>query len=116
MQVISKPRQGGKTYQLIMASEVTGYPIVTFTEAARKHVKSMAKDIGCNIPEPVTAGQLHNEHVRGIRSYENVLLDDMEYVIQDALNKYLHTNVICSMTSIGSSSCKREQQENKEEI
>ena len=55
MKMIVKDRAMGKTTQLVYISAFTGYPIVVPCEAMIVPTKEIAKKLGCNIPEPVTA-------------------------------------------------------------
>lgn len=83
MNIISKGRQTGKTTGLIYTSEATGYPIVVPTEFSIKYVLDMAEKMGCEIPTPVTVGQL--------RHYSN---DSNQYVC------------VCYVTGLTTAYCK----------
>lgn len=96
MKLIIKGRGCGKTTRLIYASEATGYPIATTTHASVELIKEMANRMGCDIPEPITYSDLINKRHRGNKRYDNVLADDVNYILQYALNEYLNCNVCCA--------------------
>lgn len=93
MRLLIKDRGKGKTTGLIYASEATGYPIATGNEVMVDHIKQMAKEMNCNIPEPITFYEL--KKLRD-NSYSTVLLDEVTCILEDALSEYLGTNVICA--------------------
>lgn len=93
MKFIIKDRGMGKTTQLIYTSEVTGYPIATMSSASIAYIKTMAEEMGCDIPDPITYNDLVNRKGMGNRQYDNILVDDANLIIEKALNEYLHCNV-----------------------
>ena len=91
------PRGTGKTTKLIHASEVTGYPILCANLCAVDNAKKMAKEMGCNIPEPMTIADFKRHFYRD----ENVLIDEVlaNNLLAIALNQYIGANVVaCTMT------------------
>jgi hypothetical protein len=94
MNLLIKDRASGKTTGLIYTSEVTQYPIVTFNRKSTEYIKEMAREMGCLIPEPLCFGDFRDESNRGCRLPENILVDEVGMVIEDALNAYFHTNVV----------------------
>lgn len=96
MKLIVNGRGTGKTTRLIYASEVTGIPIATFSKANAEHIKDMAARMRCNIPEPVTYRELANNHYIGNAKYDSVLADDVDSVIQKALDSYLNCHVVAA--------------------
>lgn len=97
MQIINRARRSGKTLRLIYASEVTGCPIVVPYEGMIRSVKSMAKDLGCNIPEPISADLLKRKtDDRDVRSriQFGVLVDEAGSLIKPALESYLKCPVV----------------------
>lgn len=97
MKLIIKDRGTGKTTQLIYTSATTGWPIVVYSEAMVKQIKSQAKELNCNIPEPMTVHDLlDRKHV-----YENIIIDEVciSGIIQNALNKYFGCNVMACTCS-----------------
>lgn len=94
MRLIMKGRASGKTAEMIHASEITGIPIATSSVGAVENIKIMAERMGCNIPEPITYYELANNHHRSVEQYKDVLADDVDSILQKALNSYLNCNVI----------------------
>lgn len=94
MNLLIKDRASGKTTGLIYTSEATQYPIVTFNRKSIEHIKDMAREMGCLIPEPLCFGDFRGDSNRGSRLPENILVDEVGMVIEDALNSYFHTNVV----------------------
>ena len=92
MRYIIKGRQQGKTHKLIIASEVTGYPIMLPDEKRKHFIKDMAKEMGCDIPEPISYE--HYMRYGGGSSIENILIDDAESIIEKMLKNTLKTNVV----------------------
>lgn len=96
MNLLIKDRASGKTTGLIYTSEATQYPIVTFNRISINYIKKMAEDMGCLIPEPLCVEDFRSCYARRRRLPDNVLLDEAGFVIGDALNAYLGTNVIAA--------------------
>ena len=92
MRYLIKGRQQGKTYKLIIASEVTGYPILVSDEKRRGFVIDMAKEMGCHIPEPISY-ERRKRYMDGLPS-ERILIDDAEKIIESALNATLRSEVV----------------------
>lgn len=97
MKILNMPRRTGKTTKLIYTSEVTGYPILCANLNAVDNVKKMAKEMGCNIPEPMTVADFKRHFYKD----ENVLIDEVlaNNLVATALNQYVGANVVaCTMT------------------
>ena len=92
MKYLIKGRQQGKTSKLIIASEVTGYPILVLDEERRRFIIYMAKEMGCHIPEPISYKR-HKRCVDGLH-IEKILIDDAEKIIESALNATLRSEVV----------------------
>lgn len=92
MRYLIKGRQQGKTTKLIVASEVTGYPILVSDEKRRVFLIDMAKEIGCDIPEPVSY-ERYKRCSDGLH-IERLLIDDAEKIIESALNTALRSEVV----------------------
>lgn len=90
MRYLIKGRQQGKTSKLIIASEVTGYPIIVSNQVRKEFLENMAKEMGCNIPEPINYVTQFLE----ARRNEKFLIDDAEQIIEDALRKTLGVEVV----------------------
>ena len=82
MKLLIKDRGTSKTTGLIYASEATGYPIVTRSKIQSCYIEDMAKDMGCDIPEPLTVSELHTSRV--LPPETNVFFDNIETIIEDA--------------------------------
>lgn len=87
MKLIIKDRGMGKTTQLIHISEVTGYPIAAAYKTTIGHIKSTAKKLGCNIPEPILVSDITSGKIR----YDNILVD--EITLDRVLKKARHCNI-----------------------
>ena len=92
MRYLIKGRQQGKTYKLIIASEVTGYPILVLDEKRKGFLIDMAKEMGCYIPEPITYERC-KKYMDGLPC-ERILIDDAEKIIESALNATLRSEVV----------------------
>lgn len=85
IKTIIKPRQGGKTTDLLKMSAETGYPIVAKNREDGRSMKKRAKELGLCIPEPVTINQVMK---RDVNIYaDHVLIDDAEYFINQIVMK-----------------------------
>lgn len=95
MKLIIKDRAMGKTTQLIYISELTSYPIVVPYEAMIVPTEEIAKKLGCNIPEPVTASDMARGRKRGDYTYDHVLVDEVALngILKKALSMYLNSSV-----------------------
>lgn len=92
MRFLIKSRGGGKTYKLIIASEVTGYPILAVDGRRKQFIKDMAKEMSTNIPEPINYEQY--KQCRDGLNVAKMLIDDAEKIIADVLNSTLKTDVV----------------------
>lgn len=90
--LIIKDRGKGKSTHLVYTSAATGYPIIVHTSARKEYLYNMADNLGVYMPEPITLNEWEKFY-RG-KEIENILLDDAEDVISEALNRYFGTNVI----------------------
>lgn len=99
MRIIAKGRQQGKTTQMIYTSEATGVTIVVSSIQEKEHVKKLAKQMCCNIPEPVTAKELEAGKRQG-RNYDFVMVDNMEKFLKNALESYLGAKVLCGTLTL----------------
>lgn len=70
---IIKGRGQGKTYSLIILSELLQVPIVVSTIVEIKNIKNMAKSLNKNIPEPI----LWNENNKELKQHKNILVDEI---------------------------------------
>lgn len=87
MEVIYKGRQQGKTYDLILKSHQTRYPIVCYLYAQCNHIKNMANRLNINIPEPLTFNDVNNSSPCQMP----VLLDNVEDILNTVLVRPVNT-------------------------
>lgn len=99
MKLLVKNRGAGKTTGLIYTSEATGYPIVTSSKIRACYIKDQAKEMNCDIPDPLTVEDVRVNKV--LHSGSNILFDDVETILEAAVNQYLNSNVVCAtMTNL----------------
>ena len=102
MKKIIKPRQAGKTTDLIEISEKTGVYILTANRNRAECVFRMAQEQNRNIPFPVTLWDYQKTGFRG--SFINhILIDDAEEVLHE-LFRTVQIDAL-TMTSPGSRHC-----------
>ena len=81
MEVISLPRRGGKTTEIIKrCSEFGGY-IVTFNHQACRNIAKQAEDMKVKIPMPITFHEFINNqyHPPGVKQFH---IDNLDLCIQ----------------------------------
>ena len=93
--LIVRGRGQGKTHDLIIASAITGCPIVCINEGRANYIKMMAEKMKYEIPDPLSAERL--KYWKG--AYKNVLVDDLEYWLSEALDAYFGTHVVSATIS-----------------
>lgn len=93
MKLLIKDKGSGKTTGLIYTSEATNYPIVTNDNISKHYIIDMAKQMGCEIPEPLT---VENLRCADIYRGHNILFDNIESILERAINSYLNANVVCA--------------------
>lgn len=91
MEILSMERCSGKTTKLIKISNKTKAPIICRNRNMAKFIKTMAKEMGLEIPNPMTIDMYKNEKYR----YEKVLIDDLDLV----LGQFLVTRILYATTS-----------------
>jgi len=82
MKKIIRPRQSGKTSELIRMSEQTQTYIVTPTMTRAKITAQMAQELGHNIPFPVSLAEYLRSGFRGT-FIKHILIDDADDVLQE---------------------------------
>lgn len=97
MKILIKDRGTSKTTGLIYASEATDYPIVTSSKIQAHYIKDNAAKMGCIIPDPLTVEDVRSNNV--LRSGANILFDNVETILEAALNYYLNANIVCATMS-----------------
>lgn len=75
MDIYVMPRASGKTTMLIHKSHDTQIPILVSDLRRAKYVEELAKNLGIDIPEPLTVGSNRVWHCR------SVLVDDLDSVV-----------------------------------
>lgn len=93
MKLLIKDRGTSKTTGLIYTSEATGYPIVTSSKIQAHYIKDEAEKMNCIIPDPLTVEDLRYNK---ILSGSNILFDNVESILEVALNSYLDANIVCA--------------------
>ena len=81
MKLIIKPRQSGKTSELIRMSEEANAYIITLNRGMAEYVSKMAKAQGHNIPHPIAL----NDYMRtGFKdsNVKHILIDNADMVLQ----------------------------------
>ncbi len=82
MNLVIAGRGKGKTTELIRLSNGLNKPIVVSGYSKVTHIKKMAKEMGLEIPEPLTVSEwLSHKSVRGIN--QSCLVDDLDIVLHD---------------------------------
>jgi len=79
-EIISRPRMGGKTTELIRRSADTGAYIVVTDYRRAQQVARQAKDLGLGIPFPLTVGEWQDGSY-AMRRLPGLLFDDLDRII-----------------------------------
>ncbi len=90
MKVIATPRRGGKTAQLITRSATTDEIIVTKDYKTGLYTLQMARDMGVEIPRPITFEAFLDGRWRG-RAIKGFLIDDVELLVMYMLRSTVGT-------------------------
>lgn len=69
MRLITGPRCSGKTYALIKESAQTKIPIIAPTMMMAEYIRKTAKEIGFDIPDPVSINKIVNQGGRPGKYY-----------------------------------------------
>ena len=91
MKLIIKPRQSGKTSELIRMSEETNACILTPNWIMAEYTAEMAKKQGHDIPYPIAL----NDYMRtGLRdsNVRHILIDNADIVLQKIFSEYVRSN------------------------
>ena len=83
------PRASGKTTLLIKESAKTGRPIIEPNTFSAKYVEEQAKEMGLNIPEPISATSWNGGHYRGsnFNRIDGFLIDEVDSVLSNIFGK-----------------------------
>lgn len=82
MEVIVRPRRGGKTTELIKRAAAEGGVILVATMSQKEHVIARAKEMKATIPEPVTFGELRCGACQG--QTHPLLIDEAQDLLRQA--------------------------------
>ena len=100
MKLINKPRGTGKTTQLIYASAITGFRIITPNAAMAKFIAKQAKDMGLSIPTPLSDIEYRNREKFG-HNHEPILIDEVQMeILTEALESYFDTPVVAATMTV----------------
>ena len=98
MKIINRARQSGKTTMMIHTSYVTGCPILVYNHSRVKQLLAQAEQLGCKV-EVYTIDEWLR--MRGVeRQHPNVLIDETEDLIEQALEQMLNTKITACTMSI----------------
>lgn len=77
------PRASGKTTLLIKESAKTGRPIIEPNTFSARYVEEQAKEMGLNIPEPISATSWNGGYYRGsnFNKIDGFLIDEVDSVL-----------------------------------
>lgn len=83
MKILNKPRQTGKSTDLIKLSSKHGLYIICATRDRAQYLSTMAMEMGIHIPFPITPRELplRSPYIKG------VLIDDFEDVLSYLIGK-----------------------------
>lgn len=89
MKVIIGERATGKTTELIKEAADTGYYIVCNSPRDCYRIQDQAKQMGLNIPFPITHQEFVDQRFYG-KGVKGVLIDDVERLLQTIGNLKIH--------------------------
>lgn len=87
MKIINLGRGQGKTIRLLYASEWNDIPILCASSSQKEYLIDMAKSLGLNIPEPITAWDLTSATIKtkNILKEKDMYVDEAHWVLQSLL-------------------------------
>lgn len=87
------PRASGKTTLLIKESAKTGRPIIEPNTFSARYVEEQAKEMGLNIPEPISATSWNGGYYRGsnFNRIDGFLIDEVDSVLANIFGKPIST-------------------------
>ncbi len=100
MKLNNKSRGTGKTTQLIYASAITGFRIITPNHVMAKHIEKMAKDMGLNILPPMSDVEYRNR--KELRNdHTPILIDEVQNdILNEALELYFDAPVVAATMTV----------------
>lgn len=87
MKIINLGRGQGKTARLLYASEWQDIPILCSNNMQKKYLIDKSKELGLQIPEPITVSNVVSDKLSGstIRD-KDLLVDEAPMILQSLLN------------------------------
>lgn len=98
MRFINKGRGTGKTTMMISTAYATGYPIIVTTHIRKDYVLQQAHEMNCDGINVYTVEEWNRLIHIGENNY--ALVDEVEELLEKALNDYLKTNVVAATLSL----------------
>lgn len=87
MKIINLGRGQGKTTRLLYASEWQHIPILCANDMQRKLLIDRSKELGLQIPEPVTTSDIVSGKARGTKVKDkDILVDEAPMMLQSLLH------------------------------
>lgn len=104
MEILNMNRGSGKTTKLIKISNKTKAPIICRNRNMAKFIKTMAKEMKLEIPEPLLLCDIRTKPYRFNRTGETgVLIDDIDLVLSQFLGtRILYATTSCDVTEVQS--------------
>lgn len=100
MKLINKSRGTGKTTQLIYASAVTGFRIITSNRHMAKSIEEQAKKMGLKIPEPMSDVEYRNRKEIWDEP-RPILIDELpNQILGEALELYFNAPVVAATMTV----------------
>lgn len=96
MKLIIRERGTGKSLELLHASEMTGYRIITHTEQHAHELYEAAKKLNLDIPQPTSAYNYKSQRYKDA----GILIDDVNIILPTVLEYYFQTPVVGAAMSI----------------
>ena len=89
IELLQMPRASGKTTLLIKESAKTGRPIIEPNALSAIYVEEQAKEMGLNIPEPISATNWNGGYYRGsnFNKIDGFLIDEVDSVLSSIFGK-----------------------------
>lgn len=82
-------RQTGKTTRLIKISAEEKIPILTMNKGTANLLKSKAKELNLDIPDPISVSQIKcRDSENDNNEIPKILVDDAEHILQALLRTY----------------------------
>lgn len=93
-----KPRQGGKTWDLLHKSAHTKYPIIVRNTDECKHLKKKAESMGLEIPNPISINTIIKGIREGVQSIPgmigcHVMVDDADCILQELIRRGINCDI-----------------------